>query len=95
MKIFNREPLQGFKEKYAEARSQVESWEAEVGDAQWDTPHDLKQHYQKASILKNKQVIFDFCRNKYRLWVQVSYQNKMVFVKKIGTHREYDKWKIE
>ena len=95
MKILNKEPLQGFKEKYADAKAQVEAWEAEVSEAQWDTPHDLKKKYPKASILKNKQVIFDFCWNDYRLWVQVSYQNKIVLIRKIGTHREYDKWNIQ
>ncbi len=95
MKILNKEPLRGFKEKYADVKSQIESWEAEVGEAQWNTPHDLRGQYPKASLLKNKQVVFDFCWNKYRLWVQVSYQNKVVLVKRIGTHREYDKWNIQ
>jgi mRNA interferase HigB len=94
MKLIGKQILNNFKEQYAEARSQVESWEAEVEEAQWNTPVDLRQKYPKASILKDQHVVFNICWNKYRLLVQVSYKTKIVLVKKIGTHKEYDNWKI-
>ncbi len=84
--------MQEFKEKHADARSQIESWEAEAEEAQWNTPHDLKSRYPKASIIKDQQVVFDICRNKYRLLTQVNYKNNIVLIKKIGTHKEYDNW---
>lgn len=93
MKLLDKEKLYDFKEKHADARSQIESWEAEVEKAQWSTPHDLKKQYQKASLVKDRHVIFDLCWNKYRLLVQVSYKSGIVLVKKIGTHKEYDNWK--
>ena len=54
----------------------------------------LKGRYPKASILRNQNVVFDICRNKYRLWVKVSYKNEIVLIEKIGTHKEYEKWNI-
>jgi mRNA interferase HigB len=92
MKLLGKKLLHEFKEKHADARSQIESWEAEVEEAQWNTPHDLKSRYPKASFLKNQQVIFDICRNKYRLLTQVNYKNRIVLTKKIGTHKKYDNW---
>jgi len=94
MKLLGKKLLHEFKEIHADARSQIESWEAEVEEAQWSTPHDLKSRYPKASLLRNQQAIFDICMNKYRLLVQVSYKNGVVLVKKIGTHKEYDNWNI-
>lgn len=92
MKLIGKKLLQEFKEKHADARSQIESWEAEAEEAQWNTPHDLKSRYPKASIIKDQQVVFDICRNKYRLLTQVNYKNNIVLIKKIGTHKEYDNW---
>ena len=87
--------MHNFKEQHPDARSQIDSWEAEVEDAQWNNPTDLKRRYpKKASLLKSPNVIFDICWNKYRLWVQVSYKTGVVLVKKVGTHKEYDKWSI-
>ena len=94
MKLLGKKLLHDFKEKYAEARSQIESWEAEVEGAQWNTPHDLKKRYPKARLVKDRQVIFNLCWNKYRLLVQVSYRNGIVLIKKIGTHKEYNNWEI-
>lgn len=94
MKLLGKKILQDFKEQYPEAKSQIDSWEAEVEEAQWATPHDLKKRFPKASILGNQQAIFNICWNKYRLWVQVSYKNGIVWVRNIGTHKEYDGWNI-
>ena len=94
MNLLGKQLLRDFIQKHADARSQIESWEAEAEEAQWNTPHDLKSRYPKASILKDQNVIFDICRNKYRLWVKVSYKNQTILIKKIGTHKEYEKWKI-
>ncbi len=94
MKLLGKKRLDNFKEKHTDARSQIESWEAEVEEAQWSTPHELKNWYPKASLIGNKQVVFNICGNKYRLWVQINYNNEIVLVEKIGTHKEYDNWKI-
>ena len=94
MKLLNKQILHNFKEQHADARSQIESWEAEVEEAQWSTPADLKRRYPKASFLKDQYVIFDICWNRYRLLVQVTYKNGIVLIKKVGTHKEYDSWKI-
>jgi mRNA interferase HigB len=95
MKLLNKKLLDDFKRKHADAQSQIESWGAEVEETKWDTPHDLKQRYPKASLTGNQQVIFNICGNKYRLLVLVNYKNRIVLVKKIGTHKEYDNWKID
>ena len=94
MKLLGRQILYTFKEEHADARSRIESWEAEVEEAQWSTPADLKRRYPKASFLKNQHVVFDISWNRYRLLVQITYKSGVVLIKKIGTHKEYDTWKI-
>lgn len=94
MKLIGKQILNNFKEKHADARPQIESWEAEVKEAQWSTPADLKRRYPKASLLKDQFVVFNICWNKYRLLVQVAYKTNIVLIKKIGTHKEYDNWNI-
>jgi len=94
MKLIGKKNLDDFKEKHADARSQIESWEAEVEEAQWNSPADIKQRYPKASILNDQHVVFNICWNKYRLLVQVGYKTNIVLIKKIGTHKEYNNWNI-
>lgn len=94
MNIANKKALNDFKESHPDAAAQINSWREEVKKAQWQTPNELKAQYGNASILKNRNVVFNICGNKYRLWVQISYQSKLVFVKKWGTHKEYNSWDI-
>ena len=54
------------------------------------SPHELKDAFPKVSILKKGRVVFNIGGNKYRLVVSVAYQTKIVYVKWIGTHEEYD-----
>ena len=58
--------------------------------AQWSTTSQLKQKYRSASILKNGRVVFNICGNKFRLIVGVNYSVKVVYIKWVGTHSEYD-----
>ncbi|WP_223296821.1 type II toxin-antitoxin system HigB family toxin [Thiorhodovibrio frisius] len=41
-------------------------------------------------ILKNRRLVFNIKGNDYRLVVSVVYCYQAVYVKFIGTHREYD-----
>jgi len=92
MKIINRKILEDFKRRHPETCSQVDAWYAEVENANWATPHELKKQYGSASILKKQEVVFNIKGNKYRLLVKTNYQNQVVLVKKAGTHKEYAKW---
>ena len=95
MKLIGKSILDEFKQKHADARLQIDSWEAEVKEAEWKTPQDIKNRYPKASILSKQRVVFNICGNKYRLLTLVTYKTGVVFVKKIGTHNEYDNWIID
>lgn len=95
MKLVGKQELQGFILKHADVESSLRPWITEVEEAKWASPNELKSRYPKASILPGRNVIFDFCWNKYRLWVVVNYKNQVALIKKIGTHKEYDKWVIK
>jgi len=95
MKLLGKSILDEFKQKHADARPQIDSWEAEVKEVEWKTPQDLKNRYPKASILSKQRVVFNICGNKYRLLTLVTYKIEVVLVIKIGTHNEYDNWIID
>ncbi len=77
--------------EYADSKGQLEAWYREVKSAKWSSPAEIKAQYRNASILKNGRVIFNIAGNKYRLVVGINYTAQIVFVKFIGTHKQYDK----
>ena len=94
MELVGKDKLDKFKHEHPDARAQVDAWEAEVKKEKWKTPQDVTKRFH-ADFPGKQQVVFDFCRNKYRLLVKIAYRAGVVMVKRIGTHKEYDKWDIE
>ncbi len=56
----------------------------------WATPADIKAQFRSASFLANNRVVFNIAGNKYRLIVRVSYPARVVLIRFVGSHPEYD-----
>lgn len=73
-----------------DAEQPLRTWVAIVKAADWSKPTDIKTMFRSADILPNDRAIFDIGGNKYRLVVAVHYRGKRIYVRFIGTHKEYD-----
>lgn len=67
------------------------AWYRQVRAANWATPADVKGDIRSASILKDRRVVFNVAGNKYRVVAWINYPYRVVYVRFIGTHRQYDK----
>lgn len=93
MRIIAKRTLVEFwqkKPEYRDAKAQLEAWHKEVKNDMWKSPADVKSIYRNASILKSNRIVFNICGNKYRLIVKVNYKAGIVFIRFVGTHKEYD-----
>ena len=93
MHIISRKTLRSFYDNpdHGDAKGPLESWFHEVCREDWRTPSDVKAKYGSASFLKDNRIVFNIGGNKYRLVVKVNYSNKIVFIRFVGTHEEYDR----
>ena len=82
--FFDRSPA------YADAREPVMAWYRQVRRADWATPADAKRAVRSASILKDGRAVFNIAGNKYRIVVWINYAYRVVYIRFIGTHRQYD-----
>lgn len=76
---------------FADAREPVLAWYRHVVGADWATPVDMKVDFRSASILKDGRVVFNIAGNKYRLVAWINYGYRVVYVRFIGTHAQYDR----
>jgi len=97
MRIIAKRTLRRFWElhNYSDSRGPLEAWHSESIKANWKTPQDIKKQFRSASILKNSRVVFNIAGNKYRLIVAVDYKRQAMFIKFIGTHKQYDEIDVE
>ena len=73
-----------------EAEAALRAWHAEAERADWAGPADVKVQYRSASVLKGRRVVFNVAGNKFRLVVHINYPYRVVYVRFVGTHEEYD-----
>jgi mRNA interferase HigB len=75
---------------YTDAREPLMAWYRLVKAADWATPADVKRAIRGESIPKDGRVVFNIAGNKYRLVVRINYPYRVVYIRFIGTHRQYD-----
>jgi mRNA interferase HigB len=73
-----------------DAREPMMAWFRQVRQADWSKPAEVKRDIRSASILKDGRVVFNIAGNKYRIVVWINYPYRVVYIRFIGTHRQYD-----
>ena len=90
MRIIAISHLKSFWEIYPDSEQPFLAWIDEARKADWKTPADIKAHFATASILKSRRVVFNIKGNDFRLVVAVAYRFGAVYIKFVGTHKQYD-----
>jgi len=82
------EARRGYKDHTA-VKAALDAWFDEVKKARWSGTADVKRSYATASIVSADRMVFNIKGNDYR--VAVDFEKSIVWIKGIGTHRDYDK----
>jgi len=96
MRIIARRALREFaasrqdRKDHPALKAALDAWFAEVSRANWTTTADVKRLYATASIVNADRIVFNIKGNDYRLVVAVDFDRSIVWIKWIGTHRDYD-----
>jgi mRNA interferase HigB len=96
MRIIARRTLREFVRARAGHKDQpalktaLDAWFNEVSKARWRSTNDVKRLYATASIVTAERIVFNIKGNSYRLVVSVDFEKSIVWIKWIGTHRDYD-----
>ena len=80
---------------YKALKTAIEAWFAEARHAQWKNMAEVKALYRNVSIVSADRVVFNIKGNDYRLVVAIDFEKSILFVKWLGTHRDYDKIKVK
>ena len=93
MRIIAVSTLKSFgsgKPQYGDAERPTLAWYRDVLQADWAKPADVKAQFGNASILRDGRVVFNIGGNKYRIVVWINYPYRVVYIRFIGTHEQYD-----
>ncbi len=97
MRIISRGTLRDFwtKPEYKDSEQSLRSWFQVTLAANWSNSSDIKSIYGSASIVGDNRIVFNIAGNKYRLVVKINYHYQVVYIRFIGTHKQYDKINVK
>jgi mRNA interferase HigB len=90
MRIIAKKTLREFWEQHADAEQALKAWYHDVKQAEWHSPNDIRQSYTTVSIIANNRAVFNIRGNAYRVIVAINYDYGIVYIRFVGTHRQYD-----
>ena len=76
--------------EYADSEISLRAWYHDVKTAYWANSNDLKQQYHNASVIGDGRIVFNIKGNSYRLVAAIDYEFQIIFIRFIGTHKQYD-----
>lgn len=91
MRIVAKSTLRKFWERHPEVENQLTAWYNEARKANWKSPNEIKREYPSASIIEGSRMVFNIKGNHYRLIVKINYEFEIIWIRFIGTHKQYDK----
>lgn len=93
MRVISRKTLRQFWERsqYADSEQPLRAWFHEASRANWRSPAEVKSDYRSASVVGSDRFVFNIAGNKYRLVVRINYAYGIIYIRFVGTHRQYDR----
>lgn len=90
MRIIKKRTLQDFWEQYPDAEQPLKYWFEKVKNANYQTPNEVIVDSPKSDTVGSGRIVFNIGGNKYRLIALFRYKIQTVYIRFIGTHKEYD-----
>jgi mRNA interferase HigB len=72
-------------------KAALDAWFDEVSKAHWRNAAEIRRLYATASIVNAERIVFNIKGSAYRLVVAVDFEKSIVWIKWLGTHRDYDR----
>ncbi|HLG40475.1 MAG TPA: type II toxin-antitoxin system HigB family toxin [Chitinophagaceae bacterium] len=91
MVVIAKRAINEFIEKYPQSAKVMLEWYLKTKESDWANFSDIKKVFRAADSVGNGLYVFNIGGNKYRLITRIIFGTRTVFIRFIGTHREYDK----
>ena len=93
MRIIAKSRLKTYWETPGNGKSQpfLNEWYHFCSKQVWNKPQDIKDMLRNVSFVADDRVVFNVKGNDYRIICAMDYARQAMFIKFVGTHKEYDR----
>ncbi|ANH80071.1 addiction module toxin RelE [Niabella ginsenosidivorans] len=90
MVIISKARLIEFYDAEHRAKEPLLKWYYEVLGSDWSGFSDVKKTFNSVDAVGNDRFVFNIGGNKYRLVAMIHFSRRTLYIRFVGTHKEYD-----
>lgn len=91
MRIVTFLRIKEFAETHSDADIALRDWYKKTQNCEWKSFSDVKETFNSADYVGNSRFVFNIKGNNYRLIAIIIFASQKVYIRFIGTHKDYDK----
>ena len=89
MRIVSRKAIREATAKHREWGASLNAWFKIASAADWTSFADVRNSWRRSDVV-GRFVVFDISHNRCRLIATINYKWRMVYIRQILSHAEYD-----
>jgi mRNA interferase HigB len=93
MRIITHKAITQYYALHADAKLALDEWYIKTEQSLWDCFADVKQTFNSVDSVGEKRYVFNIRGNSYRIVAIILFRPKIVYIRFIGTHSEYNRIK--
>ena len=90
MRIISRSTLVEYYTKVPQSKTALEEWYGKAKKSEWTCFADIKKSFNSVDNVGNQHYVFNIKGNDFRLVVVIHFTPKTIYIRFVGTHKEYD-----
>ena len=91
MRIFTEQAIKEYAERHPESKVALQDWVQKVKKSESSCFADVKKTFNSVDNVGNQRYVFNVKGNDFRLVAVIKFTIRFVYVRFIGTHKEYDR----
>lgn len=91
MVVISYKAIKEFSDRHEDAKDALNNWYTITEQSDWANFNEVREMFGSADAVGNDLYVFNIRGNNYRLIARIIFRVRTVFIKFVGTHKDYDK----
>lgn len=95
MVVISYRTIREFIDTHPQTEDALNNWYIITQKSDWANFHEVKKMFNTVDAVGNGLYVFDIKGNHYRLIARIIFKVRTVYIKFIGTHKDYDRVNLD
>ena len=91
MVVISYRTIREFVERHPDSEDALNNWYTAIDRADFANFNELREMFNSVDAVGSDLYVFNIRGNNYRLIVRIIFKVRTVYIKFVGTHKQYDK----